>query len=664
MRRLHDLWRRGRRAARSATSDAELLDRFARDGDHSAFAELVDRLGPLVYGACRRLLPNPADVEDAFQATFLVLVRRAATITGRPVGPWLHRVAVWTARNFRRRTAKAPRSLDEATLPGSAPDHAGADARLDIDAAVSALPEKYRTPVVLCHLQGWTRRELAAHLGCPESTASSLVGRGLAKLRRRLAGRDPAVALAVAGASAVPAAVAASAVRAACLYRSSSLAAAASPAVAQLTEGVLRMFGMKKWPAGLAAAVAVVGLGLGLTAGGGQRVEAQAPAPPRSAGPADDLTTHKEKLDKELAAARDRLRQLEDQKARLQQLAALREGEKLAGGQKKAAFEPHIGVWVRPPNAGDPLGFRLKSAEQRALALTRDEGPGLAWRSEFAINEFTGPGKPVVEAHFYDVRSLQTYLTRAAKDPAAPKKLKLDIDKDYPAAKVKAVLDACKAAGFATVELVSGPAPAAPANAAPPAAGKPAVSAAYVIEPPDVLSVEATVRGGDKSVPVIELAVTGQYIVRPDGTISLEPFGSVKVVGLRPTAAADAVRKHLVGVLSTRGSLVPADAVEVRLDVAGANSKRYYVIVSEGGKEEVFSLPCTGNETVLGAFSGAAGLADRLPGSSLRLARKTGKDGEPYEVLPIDWEAITRRGETTTNYQLLPGDRLYVLQKK
>ena len=125
MRRLHDLWRRGRTAARNATPDAELLDHFARHGDHAAFAELVDRLGPLVYGACRRLLPNPADVEDAFQATFLVLVRRADTLAGRSVGPWLHRVALWTARRFRQRNARAAAGLPGApALPATAPGHA------------------------------------------------------------------------------------------------------------------------------------------------------------------------------------------------------------------------------------------------------------------------------------------------------------------------------------------------------------------------------------------------------------------------------------------------------------------------------------------------------------------------------------------------------------
>src|SRR5581483_9191387 len=224
------------------------------------FAELVDRLGPLVYGACRRLLSNPADVEDAFQATFLVLVRRADTLAGRSVGPWLHRVAVWTARSFRRRIARSLAGpLDDSPGPGTPPGLDATDARLDIDAAVSALPEKYRVP---------------------------------------------AMVLAVAGAAAVPPGLCASAVRAAGLYRTSSLAAAASPAVAELTEGVLRMFPMKKLAAGLAAAVAVAGLGFGLAAGTGPRAEAQAPKPSQPAAPADDLKARREKLDHDLESAR------------------------------------------------------------------------------------------------------------------------------------------------------------------------------------------------------------------------------------------------------------------------------------------------------------------------------------------------------------------------
>src|SRR5262245_501439 len=88
-------------------TDGDLLGGFLGGAAESDFAELVRRHGPMVWGVCRRVLPDPADAEDAFQATFLVLVRRARRLVGRPtLGPWLHRVAVWTARNTRRRNAR------------------------------------------------------------------------------------------------------------------------------------------------------------------------------------------------------------------------------------------------------------------------------------------------------------------------------------------------------------------------------------------------------------------------------------------------------------------------------------------------------------------------------------------------------------------------------
>src|SRR5687768_6752514 len=177
-----------------ARPDGELLAAFLAD-DEPAFAELLHRHGPMVWGVCRRTLPDPADAEDAFQAAFLVLVRRANRLAGRAtVGPWLYKVAAWTARNLRRRNARrlARRvPLSPATAdPTHDPEHAAL--RLDLDAALLGLPEKYRSALVLCHLQGWSRRDAAERLGCPEGTLSSLLSRGLAKLRARLAGHDPA----------------------------------------------------------------------------------------------------------------------------------------------------------------------------------------------------------------------------------------------------------------------------------------------------------------------------------------------------------------------------------------------------------------------------------------------------------------------------------------
>jgi len=134
--------------------DGELLSGFLTHGAEDDFAELVRRHGPLVWGVCRRALPDQADAEDAFQATFLVLLRRGRKLTGYPtIGPWLHKVAAWTARNVRRRNAR--RLARQTALPDQLPATvADKDLPLDIDAALLTLPEKFRSPIVLCHLLG------------------------------------------------------------------------------------------------------------------------------------------------------------------------------------------------------------------------------------------------------------------------------------------------------------------------------------------------------------------------------------------------------------------------------------------------------------------------------------------------------------------------------
>jgi RNA polymerase sigma factor (sigma-70 family) len=239
---------RGRSAGLAADADAALLDRFLADRDEVAFAELVRRHGSVVWGACRRVLADPRDAEDAFQATFLVLVRRASVAAREPVlAAWLYRVAALTARNLRRgnlRRAAVSGPLGH-DVPASDTAVSQVEARFDLDAALLGLPEKYRAAVVLFHLQGLTRQEAAERLGCPEGTLSALLSRARAKLRARLGDAVPA-ALAV-GAAAVPAGLSAAAVRSAVIYTTSTLAEAGlSPAVLATTDGVLRMFRMKK----------------------------------------------------------------------------------------------------------------------------------------------------------------------------------------------------------------------------------------------------------------------------------------------------------------------------------------------------------------------------------------------------------------------------------
>jgi polysaccharide biosynthesis/export protein len=146
--------------------------------------------------------------------------------------------------------------------------------------------------------------------------------------------------------------------------------------------------------------------------------------------------------------------------------------------------------------------------------------------------------------------------------------------------------------------------------------------------------------------------VRGQHLVRPDGTVGLGVYGAVRVVGLTVGEARAAIEQHL-----TREFLRP----EVSVDVAAFNSKLYYVILDGAGSgQQVVRLPVTGNETVLDAIALVNGL---LPVSNKReicLARPSAMDAAGDQVYPVDWEGLTTRGRTATNYQLLPGDRVYI----
>ncbi len=174
-------------------SDKELLERFATSRDSAgelAFATLVARHGPMVLAVCRRLLRDPHESEDAFQATFLVLVRKRTGIRiDESLGPWLYGVSVRVARRARTLASRRRWStLDEAiagrTLeqrPASDPD-----LRYAIDDFLSELPPNYRAAIVLCYLEGLTHEEAAERLHCPVGTVRSRLARGRAILKERL----------------------------------------------------------------------------------------------------------------------------------------------------------------------------------------------------------------------------------------------------------------------------------------------------------------------------------------------------------------------------------------------------------------------------------------------------------------------------------------------
>ncbi len=267
-----------RRSVRAADAqgltDADLLQRWLKARDEAAFELLVWRHGRLVLSVCRRLLDTAQDVEDAFQATFLVLVRKAASIARKQaVASWLYTVAYRIASEARQRAGRLPDSspaLDQ--LPSAERDPAGAcELRRVLDEEVNRLPERYRLPFVLCHLEGKTNEEAARELGCPLGTVLSRLSRARDRLRERLARRGVAPAALVAGSLAVGEVVSAelvsSTARAAvALAAAGAAGGAVSVPVAALVEGVLRTMFLAKVKASLAVVltVAIVGVSGGL----------------------------------------------------------------------------------------------------------------------------------------------------------------------------------------------------------------------------------------------------------------------------------------------------------------------------------------------------------------------------------------------------------------
>jgi RNA polymerase sigma factor (sigma-70 family) len=262
---------------RAGMTDGQLLEDYISRRDEAALAALVHRHGPMVWGVCRRVLRNYHDAEDAFQATFLVLVRKAASIASRElVANWLYGVAHQTALKARATAAKKnvrERQVTEMPEPAVAEQDLWNDLQPLLDVELSRLPDKYRVVIVLCDLEGKTRKEAARQLGCPEGTVAGQLARARAMLAKRLTQRGVALsggALAVVlsekvASAGVPTTVLCSTIKAASLFAAGQAAAtgAISVKVAALTEGVMKAMLFTK----LRAAIAVV-LILGFVATG------------------------------------------------------------------------------------------------------------------------------------------------------------------------------------------------------------------------------------------------------------------------------------------------------------------------------------------------------------------------------------------------------------
>jgi RNA polymerase sigma factor (sigma-70 family) len=303
--------RHARRAAagpnRDQPSDPELLGRFLGGADPGAFTAVVRRHGPLVMRVCRHVLGHHQDAEDAFQATFLVLARRAAGIRkGGSLASWLHGVAYRTALTARRRAAT--RRKHEARAPtGSQPEApqelAWREVQAILEEEVEALPEAYRSPFVLCDMEGRSREEAARELGVKDGTLSSRLNRARQRLRQRLQGRGVAlsallgvVAVARADSGAVPRPLLETTARAGVAYaaggESGGLVPAGAAALVRAASRTLKLTPGKVLAAVLAAALLVSGLTaaahslLAPPAGEGPAPKSVPPAADRAPAPA------------------------------------------------------------------------------------------------------------------------------------------------------------------------------------------------------------------------------------------------------------------------------------------------------------------------------------------------------------------------------------------
>jgi RNA polymerase sigma factor (sigma-70 family) len=305
----------------ASQTDNELLKRFLANRDENAFEALVRRHGPMVLALCRRILRDPNDAEDAFQAAFLVFVRKAALIA-RPelLGNWLYGVATRTARAARA-AAEKRRVKEAEAVPHEQPAQEGPWQELQpfLDQELNRLPAKYRIPLVLCHLEEKSRQEAARTLGVPEGTLSSRLARGRALLAQRLTRWCPSVAGEVFLAGLGKQAMAAPLVQATTRAGMSVLAGQpinaglVSAQVALLSQGVLRSMLMTKLK--IAAAVLCVGslltCAVGTAALRGFGTEGDSPAAVGSSkSPSDSLMNQVLETTKNITDAKVKLRVL------------------------------------------------------------------------------------------------------------------------------------------------------------------------------------------------------------------------------------------------------------------------------------------------------------------------------------------------------------------
>lgn len=356
-------------------SDRELLALFVMHRDGDAFAALLNRHGPMVMGVCRRILLNRHDAEDAFQATFLIFARKADSVHAQQsIAGWLYRVAYRTALQARARLARRrvkEQQVEDLPHPQIEPEDGNSEWLALLDKELNRLPDKYRIPVILCELEGRSRREVARFLSLPEGTLSWRLAQAKKILAKRLSRRG--VTLTV-GALAIATEVLSPTLRASTVQ--AALTAGAVPAnVLVLTEGVLKAMFLSKLKITICFAAMALVAGIGAS-GLSYRATAQQPRQETaiaSRPQADELEALRleiEALRKSLQATRERVKLLEGEVIALKGRTDATTGRRGSG--------PPPGVKGGMPGAAPGGGMGGSSASAGAQPTVRSAASGSA----------------------------------------------------------------------------------------------------------------------------------------------------------------------------------------------------------------------------------------------------------------------------------------------
>jgi len=378
----------------SLPQDGHLLASFVATRDEAAFAALVHRHGHMVFGVCQRVLHHTQDAEDAFQATFLVLARKAGSVlNSASVSSWLYRVAFRTALDAKAaRLRRQQREIQVENMPQLAVEPNDLlDWRPLLDKELDGLAEKYREVVILCDLQGLSRKEAARLLGLAEGTLSSRLARARRMLASKLSryglsisGGALATALSANAGSTLPASLTLSTVRAALLVAGGQWAGVSTPA-AILMQGVIKAMFLKKLK--IAVAFVLVAVALGASS---LTYRAAEPSSPAAAKPASEL----EALRKENELLRlNLLVVLEKVRAQEAELVALKGKAEAAIAAQDLRIANDYALWLGSKVVNERTFYSLKvqdpikDAEAALSALKKASDPESKRRAVAALEE-------------------------------------------------------------------------------------------------------------------------------------------------------------------------------------------------------------------------------------------------------------------------------------